>query len=377
VTPPPTPALLPTPYPTPTREPYCLATSGRLRLYAGPATSYPVVLVLGVSEEVRPLARTPQGAWVQVVTLDDIQGWFQLDLAYCYNVDMSRLIVVVPPATPVPIPLPPTPTPVSTPTPTPIVIVDWRGEYFVNPNLSGAPALVRNDATINFNWGTGSPGANIPADNFSVRWTRDLTFDSGTYRWQVQVDDGVRLWIDGALLIDEWRPATGVYTKDVALTAGRHSIRVEYVEFTGGARVVVAWERLVDSFPDYRGEYYNNEDLLGSPVVVRNDPVLDFIWGQDPPDPRITQGTFSARWTGRRTIMSGNYRLLAESDDGVRVWINNVLMIDAWRPGIVSAEVLMHIPSSGPQEVRVEYFQRGGAARLHVWWIAQRGPTPQ
>ena len=130
---PPTPTVPPAP-----REPVCSVSKGRLNLYAGPATSYDVVLVLGIGEEVRPLARNSEGTWAEVVTLDSIQGWLPLDLAVCQNVDVNRLIVVSVPALPAPVPAPPTPTPA----PPAVAISDWRAEYFTNPSLAGAPALV-------------------------------------------------------------------------------------------------------------------------------------------------------------------------------------------------------------------------------------------
>src|SRR5687767_7863144 len=50
----------------------------------------------------------------------------------------------------------------------------WRGSYFANATLAGTPALVRDDAAIDFDWGSGAPAPGLPVDNFSVRWTRDV-----------------------------------------------------------------------------------------------------------------------------------------------------------------------------------------------------------
>ena len=59
----------------------------------------------------------------------------------------------------------------------------WSGEYYDNMTLSGSPVMVRDDGTgfLNFDWGGGSPSTacGVPSDNFSVRWTRSLYFDSG------------------------------------------------------------------------------------------------------------------------------------------------------------------------------------------------------
>ena len=67
------------------------------------------------------------------------------------------------------------------------------GSYFNNTTLSGTAVLVRTEA-VNFNWGTGSPGAGVNADNFSVRWTGTVAAAaSGNYRFQTNSDDGVRV----------------------------------------------------------------------------------------------------------------------------------------------------------------------------------------
>ena len=62
-------------------------------------------------------------------------------------------------------------------------------------DLSGNPSLTRQDPQINFNWGTGSPASNIPSDHFSVRWVRNVFFQSGTYTFNVFSDDGVRVYL--------------------------------------------------------------------------------------------------------------------------------------------------------------------------------------
>ncbi|HZY43785.1 MAG TPA: PA14 domain-containing protein, partial [Anaerolineae bacterium] len=139
----------------------------------------------------------------------------------------SATSTLIPP-TKTPTRVPPTSTRVL-PTATPVVITDWRGEYYPNQTLTGAPAVVRNDKDVNFDWNVGSPFMFIPADYFSARWTRSLLFAAKTYRFTVRADDGVRLWIDGSLIIEEWHSAApSAYARDVTLGAGWHAIRLEY-----------------------------------------------------------------------------------------------------------------------------------------------------
>ncbi len=120
---------------------------------------------------------------------------------------------------------------------------DWIGSYYAVRDLSGLPVFQRDDPEINFNWGAGSPRSDIPADNFSVRWTRRLKFNQpGRYRFRADSDDGVRMWVDGRLVIDGWRDGYSTHERVVNLTAGSHDLRVDYYERRGGALIQVAWE---------------------------------------------------------------------------------------------------------------------------------------
>ena len=62
----------------------------------------------------------------------------------------------------------------------------WRGEYFSNSTLAGLPTRCRDDASVNFDWAAAAPITGVPADNFSVRWTRTQNFTAGNYRFEVQ-----------------------------------------------------------------------------------------------------------------------------------------------------------------------------------------------
>jgi DNA-binding beta-propeller fold protein YncE len=121
----------------------------------------------------------------------------------------------------------------------------WRGEYFANRWLTEAPALISQDAVINFNWSYGSPGAGVPADNFSARWQRYVWFDAGTYRFTLGVDDGGRLWVDDRLLIEAWQdPQVATFQANVTLSQGYHRVRLEYYEAGGWAGVQLSWTAL-------------------------------------------------------------------------------------------------------------------------------------
>ena len=124
---------------------------------------------------------------------------------------------------------------------------DWRGDYWSNPGLSGAPVLSRNDARINFAWGRAAPAPSLPVDSFSVRWSRTLSFEPGVYRFSASADDGIRVYLDGALLINEWHEGQHdrIYDRDVSL-AGTHLVVIEYFENSWDALVDFWWKRLGD-----------------------------------------------------------------------------------------------------------------------------------
>jgi glucose/arabinose dehydrogenase len=115
--------------------------------------------------------------------------------------------------------------------------------YYDNLNFAGA-TLARTDPTVNFDWGTGSPAAQIGADTFSVRWTGQVQASfSQTYTFYTQSDDGVRLWVNNVQVINNWTDhGLTENSGTIALTAGqRYDIRMEFYENGGLATARLLW----------------------------------------------------------------------------------------------------------------------------------------
>lgn len=258
----------------------------------------------------------------------------------------------------------PSPTPTPTASATAQTFSDWRGEYFNNTGLSGTPALVRNDARLTFDWGNGSPDPALPADGFSARWTRPAQFQGATYRFRVSVDDGVRVYVNDTLVIDEWRVGSlRTITKDVALAAGTHNVRVEMFEQSGQSAIDFAYEPVV-SFTDWKGEYFNNTGVSSNPILTRNDARVSFDWKTGSPDPALPADNFSARWTRAAPFQSGTYRFKATVDDGVRVFVDDIPVIDEWRVGSART-ITRDVPlGAGQHNLRVEMFEQSGQAQI-------------
>jgi beta-glucanase (GH16 family) len=117
------------------------------------------------------------------------------------------------------------------------------GNYFNGMNFE-TPVYSRKDATVNFDWGGGSPNAAVNADGFSARWTGQIQPKySGEYTFFVNSDNGRRLWINGQLVIDAWIDDWNIdYNGKITLTANqKYDIKLEYFENYGGAGAKLEW----------------------------------------------------------------------------------------------------------------------------------------
>jgi len=270
------------------------------------------------------------------------------------------------------------------------------GSYFNNMTLGGSAALQRNEA-VDFDWGGGSPGTGVNADGFSVRWTgKVLALTSGPHLFRTISDDGVRLWIDNVLVIDNWNdhaPTTNT-SLAVMLSAGKqYDVRMEYYENGGGATARLQWQQPGDTafnavpkaqlYPGtvistagtgLTGSYFNNITMSGTAALSRVEAV-DFDWGSGSPGTGVNADNFSARWSGTLTApASGTYYFQTSSDDGVRVTVNGTRVISNWTDHSATTNTSGGISLTAGQRytVLVEYYEKGGSAVMRLRW---RTPT--
>jgi beta-glucosidase len=132
-----------------------------------------------------------------------------------------------------------------------------KGEYFRGRAFKGKPVLSRIDPQVGFRWDRGGPtddmvargemaaAASLGGDDFAVRWSGQvLPPVSGRYEFEVAANDGLRLWLDGKLLLDEWSDVPRLRSESVAVDLeGGHAydIRLEYYEFERDAGVRLGW----------------------------------------------------------------------------------------------------------------------------------------
>ncbi len=124
----------------------------------------------------------------------------------------------------------------------------------------------------------------------------------------------------------------------------------------------------------FKGEYFDNMKLSGTPVVTRTDSVIDFSFGADPPASGLSADQFSVRWRGKIIPPDTIYHIGTSTDDGSRLYLDGELLIDDWtehgeKP--LSAKVKL-IPGR-EYEIVFEYFENGmGACARLVWDLGQK-----
>ena len=273
------------------------------------------------------------------------------------------------------------------------------GQYFTNTTLSGTPALTRTEA-VNFDWGTGSPGAGIGNDSFSVRWTGQVSAPtSGSYVLQTISDDGVRLWLNGSQLINNWsdHAATTNNAPAVTLIAGqRYDLVLEYYEKSGGTTAKLNWQtpgaatfapipltQLHATAQGLWGQYFGNATLAGSPVLTRSEAV-NFDWATGAPAVGLAVDAFSARWSGRVfASANGSYTFHTTSDDGVRLWVDGTLVIDNWttHASTTNSSPSIALKAGFYYDIKLEYFENQAGAVAKLAWttpgLAAAVPIPQ
>ncbi len=271
----------------------------------------------------------------------------------------------------------------------PPAINAWRGDFFNNRDLAGDPALVRNDSDINFAWGWASPApGTIQSDNFSVRWTRSLDFPTGNYRFTVTVDDGARLWVNNALIIDEWREqAARTFESDIWLPGGSVPLRLEYFDATQDATIRFSWRRLDgdggggggggggddDSGDDddaWRARYYNNapgDPSFDDPVVFeRHEDRINNDWGAGAPDSRVNSDWFAARYTRKVWFPEGRTTFTVDVDDGARLYVDGRRVLDKWFAQPRTRYRISINLSRGVHDLRLDYMEQTANASIRL-----------
>ena len=378
------------------------------------------------------------------------------------------------------------------------------GEYYNGISLAGLPLLTRIDPVIDFalTYSTvlsPAPGI-VPSDFYSVRWSGQIApLYSETYTFYTFSDDGIRLWVNGALIIDDWINQGPIEkTGSITLAADqKYDIVVEYFENKGESIAKLSWSSpstpkavvpqsqlypagIVSPLPacvisatpanastltteataqlswtaiataisydvyiwtgalaptvpianvsgtNYTaagltpattyawyvvpknaagsaagcginnksmfttaahdagtgllGAYYNDITLTGSPLLTRVDSVIDFAFTYSTvlsPAPGIVpQDHYSVRWAGQVVpLYSESYTFYTLSDDGIRLWVNGILLVDNWvNQGTTEKSGAITLVAGQKYNIVIEYFENTGISVTKLMWSSASTP---
>ncbi len=291
------------------------------------------------------------------------------------------------------------------------------GNYYNNTSLTEPATATRSDGPIDFTWGSGAPGpTGVTADTFSVRWSGYVrATTSGTYRFRTVSDDGVRLYLNGNLIINRWNdhsPTTDT-SADISLVAGQsYTLVLEYYENAGSATMQLSWQTpgsasyvAIPAGPTptlgsglyecmavikppvsscstsltagITGKYFNNMLASGTVVATRSDGPINFDWGTGAPGPTgVNADNFSVSWDGYlRVTQSGVYRFQTNSDDGIRLTVNGDLLIDQWNDHSVTTHTsnAVNLVAGNSYPIKLDFYENGGYAVAQLLWQTPAG----
>jgi hypothetical protein len=197
------------------------------------------------------------------------------------------------------------------------------------------------------------------------------------------------------LVINNWTAHAPVLNTSAAITwtqGQRVPIVVEHQELTGGAIIQLRWQlpgnttfqtvpanRLYANtvvgaagVQGLRGQYFNNTSFTGTPLLTRFElPAVDLISGLGPTQ-TLPSNNFAIRWEGGLNAAATGITTLRfnhRTDDGIRVWIDDTLVIDNWNvPSQTARTAALNVTAGSRQRLRIEFRDTSSAALFNVEW---------
>ncbi|MBN2592255.1 MAG: hypothetical protein JXA81_02020 [Sedimentisphaerales bacterium] len=135
-------------------------------------------------------------------------------------------------------------------------------------------------------------------------------------------------------------------------------------------------ETAVNKAGGLNGEYYEQDTAnpWQNLLMERLDPSVDFDWGDSSPDPAVPADNFMVRWTGQvEAPATATYTFHTQSDDGVRLWVNNVQLIDNWTDHANAHDSGdIDLTAGQKYDIRLEFYENGGDAVCQLSWSTPR-----
>jgi hypothetical protein len=225
-------------------------------------------------------------------------------------------------------------------------ISGWSGQVRARANQAGVYGAPCSSALSDF-----ANISNVPDAIWAAYWTY-ASYNSNASVWNLPCLDNT-LWSGSQRL----RQYAGGHNE----TWGGVTLNIDS-DVLGG---IVS--STCPTITNWKAEYWNNTSLSGPVQLCRDDASLDFDWSLGPPAATIAANNFSARWTRTVSFPAGQYRFYLRHDDGARLFVDDVLRIDAWSTCCMWDQIDLTL-TGGDHTLRVEMFEAGGAAYATLRW---------
>jgi uncharacterized protein YraI len=268
--------------------------------------------------------------------------------------------------------------------------ISWSLEYYPNPYLIAPSSFVEYRDNISLNFGRNAPRDGFPNENYSIRLAADAYFPVGNYRFYVLADDEVNLSFDfnNRLIstIDNPKPGELLVADLYVGAAGVYHLQMDYRQNTDTAYLFFDYENTDDGIrgpnfsalspslppPDanlqpvgdllWTAQYYATHDLNSTPSAITGQTGLRLNWGWGSPFPSVPVDGFAARWTSSYTFDGSEYVIQVLADDGARVFIDGMQVLNDWNASTGNPVRVAVRPSAGTHTITVEYYEASGVA---------------
>ena len=251
---------------------------------------------------------------------------------------------------------------------------EWKAEYYDGTKLAGPVVASQCVGSVDYNFSGSAPPAapSVGANNYSIRFTQVAALAAGPYLFSATSDDGVRVKVDGEYVINDWtsHPAT-TFSGGATVTAGEHTIVVEYYQGGGSAKINATYTAGCGA-GEWKAEYYDGTKLAGPVVASQCVGSVDYNFsGSAPPAaPSVGANNYSIRFTQVAALGAGPYLFSATSDDGVRVKVDGEYVINDWTSHPATTFSGGATLTAGEHTIVVEYYQGGGSAKINATYTA-------
>ena len=253
---------------------------------------------------------------------------------------------------------------------------EWHVEYFNDKNLGSRCYEGYESSTYVFkDWGEDAPAGGCSSDNWSARFTRRVHFQSGTYTFGLGSDDWGKIKLGSDTVVDNWQGA-GQHYESRTLPDGDYDVTVEFADTLGHAKLAAWWWGPGFNMPrespqsgQWYAEYWGNKDLWWDSIIRVNEGTgsLNHTWDTGGPGYGLPSDKFSARFSRTLHFACGRWRFNIFTDDGVRFWVDDDLVLDEWRDQVASFSPEVDL-TTGDHQLRLDYYENGGSAAIHMSW---------